>query len=149
MKKFIKESVIIILLIILIFLLIAILFYDYMPISIAVPENVATYSTAPSVKEEIDEVITEHAKQTVSFEITESDLKNYKKSNSYDATKPNPFLPNYGTDYYKLDSDSGQKNVADDVDAQSGKSKSSSEDGSTSSGSESKNSSNTHDTKLK
>ena len=115
MKSIFKEAVIIILLVIVIFLLLAIIFYEYMPISIAVPEKVEAYTTPEEIKDEADQDIAQYSKQTVSFEITDSDLTVYKQSKSYDASKANPFLPYY-TDYYDLDSDSGTKAVNSNLD---------------------------------
>lgn len=113
MRSIIKEILIIILLIIIIFLLAAVMFYEYMPISIAVPENVKPYVTSSEVKEEISEEIVEHSKQTQTFEISESDLKDYQKSN-YDASKESPFLPNYDN-YYIYTDHSATKQIENDV----------------------------------
>ena len=115
MKAIVKETIIIILLVIVIFLLLAILFYEYMPISIAIPENVASYVTPNEIKDEEEQEIVQYSKQTVSFEITDSDLTVYKQSKSYDQSKANPFLPYY-EEYYKLDSDSGKKTLKSDLD---------------------------------
>lgn len=91
MKTLIKQIFIILLLCIAIFLILAIIFYDSMPISVVVPNNVAAYKTPSEVKEEINQKIVEYSKQNVSFEITDSDLNLYKKNKSYDPQKDNPF----------------------------------------------------------
>lgn len=145
MKSIIKESIIIVLLIIVIFLLMAVIFYEYMPISIAVPDNVMPYVTPSEIKDEINEEITEHSKQTVSYEITESNLKDYTQSKSYDAAKESPFLPYY-EGYIKLDSDSANKGVDNDSLQQSGGQEEASY---TTTDEQSTKSANSHDTKLK
>lgn len=91
MKSIIKEVVIIILLCIAICLIFGIIFYNYIPSNIVVPGNVEAYSTSETIKEEINEDIVEYPKESVVFEITDSDLTLYKKSKSYDEGKANPF----------------------------------------------------------
>lgn len=91
MKSIIKEIVIIILLCLAICLILGIIFYNYIPSNIVVPGNVEAYSTSNTIKEEIAEEIVEYPKENFVFEITDSDLTLYRKSQSYDEGKANPF----------------------------------------------------------
>ena len=110
MNTIVKEVSIIILLIIVIFLLLAVIFYEYMPISIAIPEKVEKYVVPSEIKEEIEEEVVQYSKQIDSVDITDANMKDYLKTKSYNQTKEDPFLPYY-TEYYNLDSDSGRKKV--------------------------------------
>ena len=91
MKSIIKEIIIILLLCIAICLILGVIFYNYIPTNKVVPSKVEAYSTSDSIKEEINEEIVEYPKQNIVFEITDSDLTLYRKSDSYDAGKANPF----------------------------------------------------------
>lgn len=91
MKSIIKEIVIIILLCLAICLILGVIFYNYIPSNIVVPGNVEAYSTSNTIKEEIAEEIVEYPKENFVFEITDSDLTLYRKSQSYDEGKANPF----------------------------------------------------------
>lgn len=90
LKSIIKEIIIILLLSIAILLILGILFYDYIPINRTVPTKEA-YVTPNSVKQEIDETISESEKIEVTYEVTDSDLNVYKQSGSYTEGKANPF----------------------------------------------------------
>lgn len=90
LKSTIKEIFIILLLCIAILLILAILFYDYIPISTTVPTK-EEYVTPEEVKAEIEESITKSDKIEVTYEITESDLEMYKQTGTYTEGKANPF----------------------------------------------------------
>ena len=85
-KSIIKEIIIVLLLLIAIILALGVLFYEYIPSNKTVP-SVATYTTSQSVKDELNEQVTEDETVLVTYEITESDLKTYEKTNG----KANPF----------------------------------------------------------
>lgn len=91
MKSVLKEIIIILLLCCAICLILGVLFYDYIPTNKVVPSTVEAYATSNTIKEEINQEITEFQKQTVVMEITDSDLKVHKQENSYDSGKLNPF----------------------------------------------------------
>ncbi len=97
MKSIIKEVTIIILLCLAICLILGIIFYTYIPSNIVVPENVEAYSTSNTIKEEIDEEIAEYPKENLVFEITDSDLTLYRRTQSYDEGKANPFAASNST----------------------------------------------------
>lgn len=91
-KSIIKELIITILLCAAIILILSILFYDYNPVTKVVPSKVA-YTTPENIKNEIAEadvsnIITIENKI---YTIEGSDLNIYKKSNSYNPGKANPF----------------------------------------------------------
>ena len=91
-KSIIKELIITILLCVAIILILSILFYDYNPVTKVVPSKVA-YTTPENIKNEIAEadvsnIITIENKI---YTIEGSDLNIYKKSNSYNPGKANPF----------------------------------------------------------
>ena len=95
MKSIVKEIIVLVLLLAAIFLGFAVIFYDYMPISIVVPENVQAYQTPSEVAEKAEEDIVQYEKQNVAIEITGSDLNSYKKTGKYKEGKDDPFLPKY------------------------------------------------------
>lgn len=91
-KTIIKEMVITLLLCIAILLVLSILFYDYNPINKVVPNKIA-YSIPENIKNELEE---ENLQNTLTVEnrvytIEGADLNIYKKSNSYNPSKVNPF----------------------------------------------------------
>ena len=90
-KKIIKEGIILILLLVAIVLVLGVLFYDYIPTGKVVPV-VEQYQTAQDIKKEIEEtVVTDNQEIIVTYEIDNTDLKTYEKSNDYDKGKENPF----------------------------------------------------------
>lgn len=91
MKSVIKEILIILLLCCAICLILGVIFYDYIPTNKVVPSTVEAYTTSNTIKEEISQEIVEYPKQSIVFEITDSDLNLYKQDNRYDSGKANPF----------------------------------------------------------
>ena len=89
-KSIIKEIIIVLLLLIAIILALGVLFYEYIPSNKTVP-SVATYTTSQSVKDELNEQVTEDETVLVTYEITESDLKTYEKTKEYVQGRRNPF----------------------------------------------------------
>lgn len=91
MKSVLKEIIIILLLCCAICLILGVVFYDYIPTNKVIPSTVEPYTTSNTIKEEINQEITEFQKQTIVMEITDSDLKIHKQEKSYDSGKINPF----------------------------------------------------------
>lgn len=91
MKSVLKEIIIILLLCCAICLILGVVFYDYIPTNKVIPSTVEPYTTSNTIKEEINQGITEFQKQTIVMEITDSDLKIHKQERSYDSGKINPF----------------------------------------------------------
>jgi len=89
-KSIIKEIIIIMLLLLAVILALGVLFYDYIPTNKLVP-SIDTYTTAESVKAELNEQVTNEETVLVTYEITESDLSTYAKTNQYKKGKANPF----------------------------------------------------------
>ena len=89
-KSIIKEIVIILLLLIAIVLALGIMFYDYIPTNKTIP-SVEKYSTAETIKTELEEKIVEEETVLVTYEITSSDLKTYENRGNYEKGKANPF----------------------------------------------------------
>jgi len=92
MKTILKEIMIVLLLCIAILFVLSILFYDYNPISKVVPNKIA-YSVPENIRNELEE---ENVQNTLSIDnkvytVEGSDLNIYKKSNSYNPSKENPF----------------------------------------------------------
>lgn len=90
-KTVFKELMIILLLCVVILLILSILLYDYNPINKVVPNKIA-YSAPENIRNELEESI----ENTISIEnrvytIDGSDLNIYKKNNSYNPSKQNPF----------------------------------------------------------
>lgn len=91
LKNILKEIIIIILLLLAIILVLGIFLYDYIPTNKIVPK-IETYQVPENIKNEIEENIDENKVQTiVTYEIDESDLKNYEKGKNYNKGKANPF----------------------------------------------------------
>lgn len=91
MKSVLKEIIIILLLCCAICLILGVVFYDYIPTNKVIPSTVEPYTTSNTIKEEINQEITEFQKQTIVMEITDLDLKIHKQERSYDSGKINPF----------------------------------------------------------
>ena len=89
-KSIIKEIIIILLLLLAVVLALGVLFYDYIPTNKMVPK-VETYKTADSVSKEIEENVTEKEPTIERYEINESHLSEYQKTNVYNKGKVNPF----------------------------------------------------------
>ena len=92
-KNIVKEVFIMLLLCAAIILILAVVFYEYNPINKTVPSTI-TYAmpeTLNDVKEELQTPLLGNDEQVIrKYEITEDDLRLYKKTN-YDAGKANPF----------------------------------------------------------
>ncbi len=133
MKPFLKEVVVVLLLILVIALTLGIVFYKYIPNTKVVPSEVEEYKTSDTVKDEIDQTTTDYASETqnVTFEITDSDLKSYKKSGSYITGKSNPFAAE-SSDTTSSGSDRNQnENSSSSSTSQSGNGSSNSNNGTT------------------
>lgn len=92
-KNIFKEIIIILLLTLAIILLLGVLLYDYVPMNKVVPEKV-TYVATEDVKNAIsDSEIGQSNEVIQTYEVTATDLKNYKKGNEYKSGRKNPFAP--------------------------------------------------------
>lgn len=91
MKSVLKEILIILLLCCAICLILGVIFYDYIPNNKVIPSTVEAYKTSNTIKEEISQEVVDYPKQTITFEITDSDLTLYKQDKNYDQGKANPF----------------------------------------------------------
>lgn len=103
-KNIIKEIIIVLLLCLAIVLLLGIIFYDYIPRSKVVPLPVS-YKIPESAKKELE--TNEQANEdniVMTYEINESDLTNYKRTQNYKPGKTNPFSS------YKNDNSTGNSN---------------------------------------
>lgn len=92
-KIIFKESFIILLTCISIGLIIAIIFYQYMPNNRVIPSKVSAYATPDNVKEEIKSADENYelTEQTQTYTITDADLSLYKRNQSYNPGKSDPF----------------------------------------------------------
>ena len=84
MKSVLKEIIIILLLCCAICLILGVVFYDYIPTNKVIPSTVEPYTTSNTIKEEINQEITEFQKQTIVMEITDSEF--LKSINKKEAT---------------------------------------------------------------
>ncbi len=124
MSKIIKEIIILLLVCLVGMLLFSVIFYEYIPNRKIVPE-VTQYSASDKIKEQMADDIDKKDDQIVkTFEVTSSDLNNFKVTKDYVAGKANPFAA-----------------VASDAESNATTSKSTSNNNSSSSSSSSSNSS--------
>ena len=95
-KSVIKEIIIVLLLSLAILLILGILFYEYIPISKEVPDEVQ-YSASSEVeakKSEIDTLKVESDYESSETDsVTSTDLNNYERVKDYRPGKANPFGP--------------------------------------------------------
>lgn len=90
-KSIIKELIIVLLLCLAIILILAILLYEYVPISKTIPNQVA-YTTPEDVKQELLTASDVDESQIVmTYEVNSDDLNNYTRINNYNPGKANPF----------------------------------------------------------
>lgn len=90
-KSILKELIIVLLLCLAIILILAILLYEYVPMSKTLPNQVA-YTTPEDVKQELltaSEV--DESQIVMTYEVNSDDLNNYKRIKDYNPGKANPF----------------------------------------------------------
>ena len=90
-KNVLREIIILLLLTLAIILLLGVLLYEYVPMNKVIPETV-TYTATDETRKAIEEQSAQDDGTVVlSYEVTSTDLKNYKKVNDYKAGRKNPF----------------------------------------------------------
>lgn len=90
-KSIIKETIIMLLVCLAILLVLCILLYDFIPSNKILPAEVS-YQASEEIQKELDSAVSgETTKVVLSYEVTSTDLKNYEKSDDYNAGKVNPF----------------------------------------------------------
>ena len=90
-KSILKELIIVLLLCLAIILILAILLYEYVPMSKTLPNQVA-YTTPEDVKQELLTTSDVDESQIVmTYEVNSDDLNNYKRIKDYNPGKANPF----------------------------------------------------------
>lgn len=91
LKSIIKEIIIMLLVCLAILLVLCILLYDFIPSNKILPAEVS-YQASEEIQKELDSAVSgENTKVVLSYEVTSTDLKNYEKSDDYNAGKVNPF----------------------------------------------------------
>lgn len=91
MAKIIKEIIIMLLVCLAGMLLFAVILYEFIPNRKVVPE-VSLYSAPEAIKEMMADDIDKRDEQIIkTFQVTSSDLTNYKITNDYVAGKSDPF----------------------------------------------------------
>ena len=91
MAKIIKEIILMLLTCLAGMLLFAVVFYNYIPNRKIVPE-IAVYNASEKIKElKSDDIDKRNETIIKTFQVTSSDLTNYKIANDYVAGKSNPF----------------------------------------------------------
>ena len=94
-KNIFKEIFITILLLAIMVLLLGIMFYDDLTTKKIIPE-IAKYETPQNIKDELNGSSNiGFQNEILTYELTDSDLKLYKKVNIYNQGKTNPFLDDY------------------------------------------------------
>lgn len=90
-KSIIKEAIIMLLVCLAILLVLCILLYDFIPSNKILPAEVS-YQASEEIRQELDSAVNGETTEVVlSYEVTATDLKNYEKSDDYNAGKVNPF----------------------------------------------------------
>ncbi len=115
-KTIIKQILISLLLCTAIGLVLAVIFYKFIPSNKIVPSKVTAYQTPENIALEINDNITEKEFQAVNqtYEITDSDLSLYKKMQSYNPGKPDPFAEySSNSTTSKNNTTSGETGVSD------------------------------------
>lgn len=90
-KSIIKEIIIMLLVCLAILLVLCVLLYDFIPSNKVLPAEVS-YAPSEEIKHELESAVKgEQTEVVLSYEVTSTDLKNYEKSDDYNAGKVNPF----------------------------------------------------------
>lgn len=90
-KNVLKEIIIILLLTLAIILILGVLLYDYVPMNKVVPETI-TYTASEETKKALEEKAEiEQDEVILTYEVTSTDLNNYKQTSDYKAGRKNPF----------------------------------------------------------
>ena len=91
LKSIIKEIIIMLLVCLAILLVLCVLLYDFIPSNKVLPAEVS-YAPSEEIKSELESAVKgEQTEVVLSYEVTATDLKNYEKSDDYNAGKVNPF----------------------------------------------------------
>ena len=116
MAKIIKEIIIMLLTCLAGMLLFAVVFYEYIPNRKIVPE-VAKYKASERIRElKSDDIDKRNETIIKTFEVTSSDLTNYKIANDYVPGKSNPF----GSKKTNPDAGSSTKKSGNTIDTNTG-----------------------------
>ncbi len=92
-KSIIKELIIVLLLCLAIILVLGILFYEYVPITKTIPNEVS-YTTPENVKQELlTSSDVDDSQIIMTYEVNSDDLNNYRRVQDYVPGKANPFSP--------------------------------------------------------
>ena len=119
MANIIKEIIIMLLVCLAGMLLFAVVLYEYIPNRKVIPE-IAQYNPSEKIKElKADDIDKKNETIIKTFEVTSSDLANYKVANDYVPGKSNPF----GSGKTNPDSDSSTKKSGNVIDTNSGTTK--------------------------
>ena len=90
-KNVLKVIIIILLLTLAIILILGVLLYDYVPMNKVVPETI-TYTASEETKKALEEKAEiEQDEVILTYEVTSTDLNNYKQTSDYKAGRKNPF----------------------------------------------------------
>ena len=93
MAKAIKEIIVLLLVCLVGMLLFAVLFYEYIPNRKVIPE-VSKYEASEQVKQlKEDDIDKKDSQVVLTYQVTSSDLNNYKAQKEYVPGKANPFAP--------------------------------------------------------
>ena len=91
--KILKNGIIVLLTIILAMLLFAVVLYEYIPSKKEIP-TIKEYVASDQVSSQLADSVDQEKQQVVlTYEVTSTDLNNYKVTNEYIPGKANPFAP--------------------------------------------------------
>ena len=111
LKSIIKEIIIMLLVCLAILLVLCVLLYDFIPSNKVLPAEVS-YAPSEEIKYELESAVNgEQTEVVLSYEVTSTDLKNYEKSDDYNAGKVNPFSEYIEKSDGELDGDGGNSNT--------------------------------------
>ena len=117
MMKILREIIIILLLCAAILLILGILFYDYNPVNKVVPNKVA-YEVPENVKEDLQVENIDNTTPTIEnkvYTVDDVDLNIYRKSQTYNPSKENPFSTTSADDSTETSTSSGTTVVDKDT----------------------------------
>ena len=90
-KNALREIIIILLILLAVILILAVLLYKYIPSNKIIPEQIS-YTTSEPIKEELANMdVSAETDPIRSYQLTATDINNYKRIDSYVPGKVNPF----------------------------------------------------------
>lgn len=119
-KTIVKEAIIMLLICLAILLVLCVLLYNYIPSNKILPAEVS-YQASEEIQKELDSAVNGETTEVIlSYEVTSTDLKNYEKSDDYNAGKVNPFSAYVEVPEGELEGDGDNSNTSNNTGSSSG-----------------------------